>query len=168
MEAGTLIVNGTHSGTGAITVNSGATLAGKGTLTGAVTMNGTLMVGDTLATDKGLTFKGALKLGSNAILQLNDAKAEATYTEGDQVRVFTGTATGTFKEIIPATPGEGLEWDTTSLSTGILKVVKSSGTTGISEVKSNNDSPRYNLNGQPVKGQTNGLFIQDGKIRIKK
>ena len=127
-----------------------------------------LMVGDTLVTDKGLTFKGALKLGSNAILQLNDAKAEATYTEGDQVRVFTGTATGTFKEIIPATPGEGLEWDTTSLSTGILKVVKSSGTTGISEVKSNNDSPRYNLNGQPVKGQTNGLFIQDGKIRIKK
>ena len=168
VEAGTLIVNGTHSGSGAITVNSGATLAGKGTLTGAVTMNGTLMVGDTLATDKGLTFKGALKLGSNAILQLNDAKAEATYTEGDQVRVFTGTATGTFKEIIPATPGEGLEWDTTSLSTGILKVVKSSGTTGISEVKSNNDSPRYNLNGQPVKGQTNGLFIQDGKIRIKK
>lgn len=168
VEAGTLIVNGTHSGTGAITVNSGATLAGKGTLTGAVTMNGTLMVGDTLITDKGLTFKGALKLGSNAILQLNDAKAEATYTEGDQVRVFTGTATGTFKEIIPATPGEGLEWDTTSLSTGILKVVKSSGTTGISEVKSNNASPRYNLNGQPVKGQTNGLFIQDGKIRIKK
>ena len=168
VAAGTLIVNGTHSGTGAITVNSGATLAGKGTLTGAVTMNGTLMVGDTLVTDKGLTFKGALKLGSNAILQLNDAKAEATYTEGDQVRVFTGTATGTFKEIIPATPGEGLEWDTTSLSTGILKVVKSSGTTGISEVKSNNASPRYNLNGQPVKGQTNGLFIQDGKIRIKK
>lgn len=168
VEAGTLIVNGTHSGTGAITVNSGATLAGKGTLTGAVTMNGTLMVGDTLVTDKGLTFKGALKLGGNAILQLNDAKAEATYTEGDQVRVFTGTATGTFKEIIPATPGEGLEWDTTSLSTGILKVVKSSGTTGISEVKSNNASPRYNLNGQPVKGQTNGLFIQDGKIRIKK
>lgn len=168
VEAGTLIVNGTHSGSGAITVNSGATLAGKGTLTGAVTMNGTLMVGDTLATDKGLTFKGALKLGSNAILQLNDAKAEATYTEGDQVRVFTGTATGTFKEIIPATPGEGLEWDTTSLSTGILKVVKSSGSTGISEVKSNNDSPRYNLNGQPVKGQTNGLFIQDGKKKIKK
>lgn len=168
VAAGTLIVNGTHSGTGAITVNSGATLAGKGTLTGAVTMNGTLMVGDTLATDKGLTFKGALKLGSNAILQLNDAKAEATYTEGDQVRVFTGTATGTFKEIIPATPGEGLEWDTTSLSTGILKVVKSSGTTGISEVKSNNASPRYNLNGQRINGQTNGLFIQDGKIRIKK
>ncbi len=52
VEAGTLIVNGTHSGSGAITVNSGATLAGKGTLTGAVTMNGTLMVGDTLATDK--------------------------------------------------------------------------------------------------------------------
>ncbi|SDG83105.1 autotransporter-associated beta strand repeat-containing protein [Prevotella communis] len=168
VAAGTLIVNGTHSGTGAITVNSGATLAGKGTLTGAVTMNGTLMVGDTLATDKGLTFKGALKLGSNAILQLNDAKAEATYTEGDQVRVFTGTATGTFKEIIPATPGEGLEWDTTSLSTGILKVVKSSGTTGISEVKSNNASPRYNLNGQRINGQTNGLFIQNGKIRIKK
>ena len=168
VTAGRLIINGKHTGTGAVTINTGATLAGKGTLNGAVTMNGTLMVGDTLATDKGLTFKGALKLGSNAILQLNDAKAEATYADGDQIRVFTGTATGTFKEIIPATPGEGLEWDTTSLSTGILKVVKTSGTTGINEVRSNTDSPRYNLNGQRIKGQTNGLFIQGGKIMIKK
>lgn len=168
VEAGTLIVNGSHSGTGAITVNSGATLAGKGTLAGAVTMNGTLMVGDTLATDKGLTFKSTLKLGSNAILKLNEAMAEVMRAAGDQIKVFTGTATGSFKDIIPATPGAGLEWDTSNLSTGILKVAASSETTGIQEVKSSTDLSKYNLNGQRFVGQANSLFIQNGKKKIKR
>ena len=66
VSAGRLIVNGKHTGTGAVTVSSGATLAGKGILTAAVTVNGTLQIGDTLATDKGLTFNGGLKLGSSA------------------------------------------------------------------------------------------------------
>ena len=58
---------------------TGATLAGKGTLTAAVTVNGTLQAGDTLATDKGLTFSGGLKLGSKAILKLNEAAADAIH-----------------------------------------------------------------------------------------
>ena len=126
VTAGTLIVNGTHSGTGAVTVKSGAKLAGKGTLAGKVTLysGATLQVGDTLATDKGLTMSGGLTIQSNVKLVLNEAMQEATFYNGDEIQAFTGTATGTFAEIIPATPGEGQTWDTSALYTnGILKVV---------------------------------------------
>ena len=123
VSGGTLIVNGQHTGTGTVTVAASGTLAGKGKLAGAVTVNGTLMVGDTLAADKGLTFSGGLKLGSDARLQLNEAMAEATHYNGDEIQAFTGTVTGTFAEIVPATPGEGQTWDTTELYTkGLLKV----------------------------------------------
>lgn len=124
VQAGTLIVNGKHTGTGAVTVSADATLAGIGTLAAATTINGTLMIGDTLTTDKGLTFSGGLKLGSAAKLQLNEAMAEATHYNGDEIQAFSGTVTGTFAEILPATPGEGQTWDTSELYTnGILKVV---------------------------------------------
>jgi autotransporter-associated beta strand protein len=124
VNGGALIVNGTHTGTGAVTVASSATLAGKGTLAAAVTLNGTLLVGDTLATDKGLTFSGGLKLGSSAKLQLNEAMTEVKHYDGDEIQVFTGTITGTFASILPATPGEGQTWDASELYTkGILKVV---------------------------------------------
>jgi len=126
VNAGTLTINGTHSGTGAVTVASGATLAGKGTISGAVTLNtgATLQVGDTLAVDRGLTFKAGLKLAQGTTLQLNEAMTAASYTAGASIKAFTGTVTGTFAEILPATPGEGLEWDTTELYTkGLLKVV---------------------------------------------
>ena len=126
VTAGTLIVNGTHSGTGAVTVKSGATLAGKGTLAGKVTLNSgaTLQVGDTLGTDKGLTMSGGLTIQSNVKLVLNEAMQDSTFYNGDEIQAFIGTVTGTFSEIIPATPGEGQTWDTTALYTdGILKVV---------------------------------------------
>lgn len=129
VNGGTLIVNGKHSGTGAITVAAAGTLAGKGTLAGATTVNGTLMVGDDGASDKGLTFSGTLKLGSAAKLKLNDAMAAKQYSTSSTVQAFTGSvSSGTFAEIIPATPGEGLSWDTSALYTsGVLKV-KSGGT----------------------------------------
>ena len=127
ITAGTLVVNGKHTGTGAVTVRKGATLGGKGTLAAATTINkgGILQVGDTLATDKGLTFSGGLKLNEGAILKLNDAMAEATHYNGDVIQAFSGTVTsGTFAEIQPAIPGEGQTWDVSELYTnGILKVV---------------------------------------------
>ena len=124
VNGGMLIVNGKHTGAGAVSVAANATLAGKGTLAGKTTINGTLQVGDTLATDKGLTFNGGLTLGSNAVLKLNDAMVEAKHYNADRIQVFTGTATGTFAEIIPAIPGEGQTWDTSELYTnGVLIVV---------------------------------------------
>ena len=124
VQQGRLIVNGQHTGTGAVTVSASATLAGKGTIAAAVTVNGTLQVGDTLATDKGIVFSGGLKLGSAAVLTLNETMSDATHYNGDEIQAFTGNVTGTFSQILPATPGEGQTWDTTELYTkGILKVV---------------------------------------------
>ena len=174
---GRLIVNGNHSGAGAITVRSGAILAGKGTLTGAVTIQkgGILQVGDTLATDKGLTLKGGLKLVSGAILQLNDKMAAVSRTAGQTLKVFTGTATGTFAEIIPATPGEGLRWDTTDLYTkGTLKVA--SDTDGIDACVSDvHPADIFDLSGRLVRraatttrGLKPGLYIVEGrKVEVK-
>ena len=50
VSGGRLIINGSHTGTGAITVNNGATLCGKGKVAGKVTVNagGTVAVGDTV------------------------------------------------------------------------------------------------------------------------
>lgn len=124
VSGGMLVVNGKHSGTGTVTVAKGAVLAGKGTLAANTTINGTLQVGDTLATDKGLTFNGKLTLGSSAVLQLNDAMQGKRFNAGQTIQAFAGSATGSFAQIIPATPGEGQTWDTSELyTTGILKVV---------------------------------------------
>ena len=164
VNAGTLTVNGSHTGTGAVTVAKDATLAGKGTLTGAVTLNAgaILQVGDTLATDRGLTFKSGLKLSQGTILQLNEAMAAATYTAGASIRVFTGTVTGTFAEILPATPGEGLEWDTTELYTkGLLKVVNATAVQQVGADTTPVHTEFYTLSGermeQPAKS---GLYIE--------
>ncbi|MBQ2360471.1 MAG: autotransporter-associated beta strand repeat-containing protein, partial [Prevotella sp.] len=69
---GRLIVNGQHSGTGAISVRSGAILAGTGSLAGATTINqnATLQVGDTLINGRGLTFNGTLKVNNGGIVNV--------------------------------------------------------------------------------------------------
>ena len=173
VEQGRLIVNGTHSGTGAVSVSEGATLAGKGTITGAVTIGrgAILQVGDTLATDRGLTFKATLKLSQGAVLQLNEAMAAASREPGATIQAFKGTATGTFAEIIPATPGEGLEWDTTELYTkGVLRVAEATAVGGIVMPV---HTEYYLLSGEqvarPAKG---GVYIQrsttaDGQVRTQ-
>jgi fibronectin-binding autotransporter adhesin len=58
-NSGTLAINGIHSGTGAVTVQSGATLSGTGTVAGAVTVQN----GGTLATGNSI---GTLTVGSAA------------------------------------------------------------------------------------------------------
>ncbi|MBQ2344710.1 MAG: autotransporter-associated beta strand repeat-containing protein, partial [Prevotella sp.] len=72
VSKGRLIVNGQHTGTGAINVRSGAILAGSGTLAGTTTINqnATLQVGDTLINGRGLTFGGALKVNSGGIVNV--------------------------------------------------------------------------------------------------
>ncbi|MBQ3629908.1 MAG: autotransporter-associated beta strand repeat-containing protein [Prevotella sp.] len=149
---GRLIVNGNHTGTGAVTVRTGATLAGTGTLAANTTVNtgATLQAGDTLVNSRGLTFKGTLKLNGTATLivpanrtQSNTLTLNGTTTlsgqnvlkiefdeapyDKTQYQVFKlqgGTISGTFASIEPATPGEGQTWDTSKLySEGILTVV---------------------------------------------
>ena len=69
---GRLIVNGTHTGTGAVTVRTGATLAGTGQLAAATTINtgATLQAGDTLVNGKGLTFNSTLKMNGTSVLNV--------------------------------------------------------------------------------------------------
>ena len=174
VTAGKLIVNGKHTGTGAMTVRKGATLAGKGTLAAKTTVNvgGMLQIGDTLATDKGLTFSGGLQLNTGAILRLNDAMAEAVWQAGDEIQAFTGTVTGQFAEIQPATPGEGLMWDTTDLYTnGVLKVAVN---TAISAVQADETASEYfTLKGERTMTPGKGLYLKrtmtaDGRIVTKK
>lgn len=164
VTAGRLIVNGQHTGKGSITVRKGAILAGKGSLTGATTINdgGILQVGDTLATDKGLTFNGGLKLNSGAILRLNDAMMETDFKAGDQIKAFTGKATGEFADILPAIPGEGLVWDTSELYTsGLLKVTTSSSISHIRMEK--NNGAVYDLSGHRHTKAGKGIVIQNGR-----
>ncbi len=156
VNGGSLIVNGTNSGTGAYTVNDGATLAGEGSVAGTVTLKegATIQGGDTIiANGTGLTLTSSLKLedgaivnvmadrayantitvggaiiiGENVTLQINDGIIEEAPYNATEYHVFTSNnlaITGTFAEILPATPGDGQTWDTTDLYTeGILRVV---------------------------------------------
>ncbi len=169
ITAGRLIVNGQHTGKGAVTVRKGATLAGIGSLAGVVTVNigGILQVGDTLVSDHGLTFNGGLKLNNGAILKMNEAMTDHSYQAGDEIRAFSGSVSGTFSEIQPATPGEGLVWDTSELYTkGLLKVAAASNISSILTEKK--DSPVYDLGGHRHPTTRKGIFIQEHQKMVRK
>lgn len=89
INAGTLLVNGDHTGTGAVTVNDGATLGGSGSLAGAVTVNdgGTLAPG----TSPGILTVGSLNLEAGSATNL-EVNGTTPGTEHDQLQV-TGNAT---------------------------------------------------------------------------
>ena len=203
VTAGTLIVNGAHSGTGAVTVKTGATLAGTGSLAAATTISdgGFLQAGDTLVNGRGLTFgntlkingtatllvpanatkcnaitlKGAATISSSATLQM---ELEETPAEGTAYKVFNisgGSISGTFAEILPATPGEGLQWDASALyTTGVLRVLQQS--TGINTLQANDNSVRtecFNLGGERMKTPVHGFFLErivsaDGTVKVRK
>lgn len=148
VKAGTLIVNGQHTGTGKVTVMDEAILAGKGKLPGAVEIQsgGTVQAGDASASSMNIgTFSlGSLLMqsGSNCNMEIIKTlkmvdKIVATGTiilngklnlnvvgslvEGDSFQLFSGAnVSGKFNEIVPERPGEGLKW---SMSGGVLSVV---------------------------------------------
>ncbi|MBO9202485.1 MULTISPECIES: autotransporter-associated beta strand repeat-containing protein [Niastella] len=133
IEGGKLIVNGANSGNGKVTVNDGATLAGKGSVTGVVEVAGTLEPGDSsIAT---FTGKDNLSLQSTAVVAIEINKSNSTWDKvavtkdikydgtlrinftgtpvsGDKYKLFNvaGAITGTITQFDPATPGPGLLW----------------------------------------------------------
>ena len=172
VQQGTLIVNGKHTGTGAVTVSDGAVLGGKGTLAAAVTLRkgATLLVGDTLATDRGLTFSGGLKIEDGVVLQLNDAMAAKTYADDASIRVFIGTASGNgFAAIVPERPSATQVWDTSKLMSGYLYVRAAEGT-AVSGVQSDTTvaTPHYDLLGHRVDSKPKGLYIKGGRKMVGK
>jgi autotransporter-associated beta strand protein len=133
IEGGKLIVNGTNSGNGKVTVNEGATLAGKGSVAGEVLVAGTLEPGDSSVST--FTGKDNLTLQSTAVTAIDINKNTATWDKvavtkdikyggtlkinftgtpasGDKYKIFniTGAITGTITQFEPATPAPGLLW----------------------------------------------------------
>ena len=72
VKAGTLVVNGSNTGTGAVTVDDGATLKGVGTIAAKVTAkNGAVIAaGDTLVNGQSLKLNGGCVLNEGATLEI--------------------------------------------------------------------------------------------------
>lgn len=141
----TLIGNGNLKG-GNISFNNGSTLSvgfAGGTATLNATGNLTLQSGSTdivdvnkttgIANDKVLGLTSVTIGGTLMINNLGSALAA-----GDAIQLFGATNySGSFESIVPATPGSGLQWDTSTLLTdGTLRVkgtvVPQIGTTKVS------------------------------------
>jgi fibronectin-binding autotransporter adhesin len=133
-----------------VILGSGQTLAGYGTIRGSVTLNsgavlspgfggavGTLTITNALVLNSGMTYAAEFgKSGSLSNDMVSSASVQIAGTlsltdlgpnplaPGDSLKLFQASSyTGSFSSIIPATPGPGLVWDTTSLTVdGTLKV----------------------------------------------
>ncbi len=123
---------------GAVTLNSGAVIQAGDTV---VSYGSGLTLRQTLVVDSGaivnvlanqstsntLYVTGAVTLKDGAILQVNGGVIDDAPYSDTEYRVFYSsnlTINGTFAEIQPSIPGEGQEWDMSSLYTeGILKVI---------------------------------------------
>lgn len=114
-SAGSLILPGGTNSVGTLTVSSNATLAGNLIMD----LDKTAGTNDVLAvaTNSILTYGGTLSLSN----------LTAALTNGDSFKLFSaGSYSGAFTAILPATPGAGLAWDTSSLTNdGILNIVSS-------------------------------------------
>ncbi|HET7733987.1 MAG TPA: autotransporter-associated beta strand repeat-containing protein, partial [Paludibacter sp.] len=160
VKNGMLIVNGAQTGTGKVTVMTGATLAGKGTMPAVteIQSGGMLQPGDpSVGTiNMGTLTVGSLNLlaGSQVNMEINrplsivdkivstgaitfggtlNLTLTGTPQAGDQFTLFTGTSySGSFSQIIPATPGDGLKW---TFANGVLKVDQVSGIESIENSK---------------------------------
>lgn len=150
VNAGTLVVSntvGSATGSGDVIVANGGTLTGSGQIAGSVTVlgGGTLAPGNSIGT---LVISNSLMLFGSTVMEAaktagiitNDfvrGMASVSYggslfvnlsgealSAGDSIKLFDADSYGGSFSIYPGTPGAGLQWDTTSLtSAGILTVI---------------------------------------------
>ena len=140
---------------------SGQTLQGAGAVKGSVSTTGSATLAPGEAAAGTLTVSNNVSLGGNAVFVVNSTGVSSKLIAGGSIGLggtltinnagpafavgnsFTllsaSTITGTFATISPATPGSGLAWNTTGLSTGVLSVV--------SGVASNPTNISYTLTG---------------------
>lgn len=132
VAGGSLIVNGYHSGGGKVFVTTGI-LAGTGTLASDVEVSDTLQPGDNGTGT--FTINEKLSLQPTAVVDVDINKTTAAWDKinvggnmlyagtirisftgtpvaGDKFKIFNAADTvyGTFAQIVPASPGAGLEW----------------------------------------------------------
>ena len=153
VSGGKLVVNGKHTGTGAVQILADAILGGKGSLNGNVTVEngGVIMAGDTLVDNSVLTLNGRCSLKSGSTMGLN-LKADGTTNyikanggldidgavldvnledveeieNGTLFKVFDASSvTGSgFASITPENPSADQFWDKSRLmSEGVLRVI---------------------------------------------
>lgn len=131
----------TLSGTGSIAsavtignsaiIQAGDSVADASTLTLGSTLNvisgGVVNVLANKTEANTIAVAGAVTLGEGAVLKVNGGEITDAPYANTEYKVFSSASlsvTGTFAEILPTTPGEGQEWDTSALYTeGILKVI---------------------------------------------
>jgi hypothetical protein len=105
-------------------VTPGSSAVGVLTVSGAITLSGTNIMqldpangtNDVLASSSSVTYGGTLNL-----------TALSSLTSGNGFKLFNASSySGSFRNIIPATPGPGLAWNTSALtSSGTISVVSS-------------------------------------------
>lgn len=164
---------------GAVTIKSNATIyAGDTTMTKRLTIKGKLSVnrngvvripvsvGETVKWN-GINLSGGASFISS-ILSLENFKSDEALDipVGTELKLFTitGTATGTFSEIQPATPGANKVWDTTDLLTkGILRVIEDPAVSIRSAQADASASDIYDLTGRKRPSMNKGINIINGK-----
>ncbi len=126
---GSGIVNGSLTVGGGATVSpSDANTIGTLTVTNVVTLGGTtyMELNKTGGTQDQITTTASINYGGT----LNVTNLAGSLGANDSFKLFNaGSYNGSFASIVPATPGAGLAWDTSSLnSSGTLKITTSTGT----------------------------------------
>ncbi|HTR43966.1 MAG TPA: autotransporter-associated beta strand repeat-containing protein [Pseudomonadales bacterium] len=133
-----------------LTVPSGQNLLGNGGINGDVIVSagGTILAGTNFTAIGSLTLSNDLTLQGNAFIKLNPGAAtndfinvtngaityggtlilaniSGSYAVGNNFQIFGGASySGAFSSIVPATPGNGLAWNTNNLATsGVLSIV---------------------------------------------
>ncbi|HEY5590126.1 MAG TPA: T9SS type A sorting domain-containing protein, partial [Paludibacter sp.] len=146
---GTLVVNnggivsGTGSVLGSISVNSGAIIQPGTTTLGTLKVGTSLVLNSTSTTiirlnktakqQDSIRVKGVTLFGGT----LNLTLTSGAFGIGDSVRVIkSATYSSKFNAIVPETPGNGLQWDQSTIAKdGYIRIVSS---TGINDTWANN------------------------------
>ena len=131
-----LLTNATLTGSGTIsdpvTVPAGSALAPGDSGIGSLTINNSLVLAagctnlfeldKDIQTNDNVSVSGSVTYGGNLVLS---NLASTVYAPGDSYKLFSAASySGSFANIVPATPGLGLLWQTNSLTVdGSLKVI---------------------------------------------
>jgi hypothetical protein len=148
-----LFVNGTNTGSGAVTINSVGTLGGTGTIAGAISNSGTIAPGDSFGT---LTATGNVTMNANSRLaiELSGASADKLAVGGN-----LNLSNVDFLDITGV--GQGLSWVIASY-TGTLTGTFNNVTSGYTVNYGTGTNSQITLN-KPASG-VNGDFNNDGKV----
>ena len=140
-EGSLVLKSATAMGTGNVTVKNGAMLSLQTASCSAVNVGSKFTLEPTAI----LTLEVNPLAGQADLINLKNASLDGilniikigngNFEDGQKYQIFeaTGLISGKFESILPAIPGDGLEWDTSELNeSGIISIVKSSSVNNLS------------------------------------